>query len=80
MIAERLACAPRHPVPCHRNPLALAYGFPVGKLVRAAGAGAALRARPRRHPLLPVDFRRCRQRELRDSRARSGPDRLAAQR
>ena len=29
-IARRIACAPRHPVPCGRNPLALAYGFPLG--------------------------------------------------
>lgn len=58
-IARRLACAPRHPVPCARNPLALAYGFPLGKLARhlapslvsLQGAGG----------LLPVDFRRCRQ-------------------
>ena len=60
VIGRRIACAPRHPVPCGRNPLALAYGFPLGKLVRslapepaaAQGAGGA--------PLLPVDFRRCR--------------------
>jgi len=57
MIGRRIACAPRHPVPCGRNPLALAYGFPIGKLVRhlappAATAGA--------DALLPVDFRRCR--------------------
>jgi hypothetical protein len=59
VIGRRIACAPRHPVPCGRNPLALAYGFPLGKLVRylapreleAAGPGGAL---------LPVDFRRCR--------------------
>lgn len=59
-IARRIACVPRHPVPCGRNPLALAYGFPVGKLVRAlapepvAGLGTG-------GPVLPVDFRRCRQ-------------------
>jgi hypothetical protein len=60
MIARRIACAPRYPVPCGRNPLALAYGFPLGKLVRAlappprpaAGAGST--------SLLPVDFRYCR--------------------
>ena len=34
-IARRMACAPRHPVPCGRNPLALAYGFALGKLVRS---------------------------------------------
>ena len=59
MIGRRIACAPRHPIPCGRNPLALAYGFPLGKLVRhlapapaAAGGDAGA--------LLPVDFRRCR--------------------
>jgi hypothetical protein len=59
-IAERIACAPRHPIPCHRNPLALAYGFPLGKLVRLL----APRPRPVSGPggvgLLPVDFRYCR--------------------
>jgi hypothetical protein len=59
VIGRRIACAPRYPVPCGRNPLALAYGFPVGKLIRylapeptaLAGAGGTL---------LPVDFRYCR--------------------
>ena len=63
LIARRLACVPRHPdAPCGRNPLALAYGSPVGKVVRLlapdplafAGGGGEL--------LLPVDFRRCRSR------------------
>ena len=48
MLARRIACAPRYPVPCGRNPLALAYGFSLGKLVRylapepaaVAGSGA----------------------------------------
>ncbi|MBM3667859.1 MAG: hypothetical protein FJW90_10360 [Actinobacteria bacterium] len=56
-IARRIACAPRHPVPCGRNPLALAYGFPVGKLVRLlAPAPGSLSP----EGLLPVDFRLCR--------------------
>jgi hypothetical protein len=55
MLARRIACAPRYPVPCGRNPLALAYGFPLGKLVRSlAPPGDA------RSGLLPVDFRYCR--------------------
>jgi hypothetical protein len=59
MIGRRIACAPRHPVPCGRNPLALAYGFPLGKLVRhLAPAPAAATAAA--GALLPVDFRRCR--------------------
>jgi hypothetical protein len=58
-IARRLACAPRHPVPCGRHPLALAYGFPVGKLVRYLAPEPAS-AQSAAGPLLPVDFRRCR--------------------
>jgi hypothetical protein len=56
MLARRIACTPRYPVPCGRNPLALAYGFPVGKLVRYLA--------PTPVPVsgeLPVDFRYCRQ-------------------
>ncbi len=64
VIARRIACAPRHPVPCARNPLALAYGFPLGKLVRHLAPEASVVA-----GLLPVDFRRCR----RTSCAAPGP-------
>ncbi|MDX6615293.1 MAG: hypothetical protein QOD60_384 [Solirubrobacterales bacterium] len=66
-IGRKLACAPRLPDPCHRNPLAWAYGFPVGKLVRwlAPAAGVA-------GGLVPVDFRRCRS----DSCARADDARL----
>jgi hypothetical protein len=64
MLARRIACPPRYPIPCGRNPLALAYGFPLGKLVRylapqPSAAGAEL----------PVDFRYCR----RQSCASPGP-------
>jgi hypothetical protein len=55
MLARRIACTPRYPVPCGRNPLALAYGFPLGKLVRyLAPVPATLSGE------LPVDFRYCR--------------------
>lgn len=55
MLARRIACPPRYPVPCGRNPLALAYGFPLGKLVRhLAPEPAAVGGE------LPVDFRYCR--------------------
>ena len=65
VIGRRIACAPRHPVPCNRHPLALAYGFPLGKLVRhLAPEPSAERG------LLPVDFRRCR----RPSCAAPGPE------
>jgi hypothetical protein len=65
MLARRIACTPRYPVPCGRNPLALAYGFPLGKLVRSlAPIPVAERGE------LPVDFRYCR----RPSCAASGSD------
>ena len=56
MLARRIACPPRYPVPCGRNPLALAYGFPLGKLARyLAPSPAVIQGE------LPVDFRYCRQ-------------------
>jgi hypothetical protein len=56
MLGRRIACAPRYPVPCARNPLALAYGFPLGKLVRyLAPEPVVVQGK------LPVDFRYCRQ-------------------
>jgi hypothetical protein len=55
MIARRIACAPRYPVPCGRNPLALAYGFPLGKLVRHLAPDPGVEGSE-----LPVDFRYCR--------------------
>jgi hypothetical protein len=60
MLAHRIACAPRYPVPCGRNPLVLAYGFPLGKLVRALAPDPRAAAGPGGAPLLPVDFRYCR--------------------
>ena len=60
VIGRRIACAPRHPVPCGRNPLALAYGFPLGKLVRHLVPQHLAAIGPGGGPLLPVDFRRCR--------------------
>jgi len=65
MLARRIACTPRYPVPCGRNPLALAYGFPLGKLVRFLAPTPAMKGGE-----LPVDFRYCRQ----PSCAAPGPD------
>lgn len=56
MLARRIACTPRYPVPCGRNPLALAYGFPLGKLARSLAPAPAAESGE-----LPVDFRYCRQ-------------------
>lgn len=55
MLGRRIACTPRYPVPCGRNPLALAYGFPVGKVVRKLAPDPAVEGGE-----LPVDFRYCR--------------------
>jgi hypothetical protein len=55
MLARRIACTPRYPVPCGRNPLALAYGFAVGKVVRSLAPVPAVKAGE-----LPIDFRYCR--------------------
>lgn len=55
ILARRIACAPRYPVPCGRNPLALAYGFPLGKLVRYLAPDPAVVGGE-----VAVDFRWCR--------------------
>src|SRR4249919_3486495 len=65
MLARRIACTPRYPVPCGRNPLALAYGFPLGKLVRSLAPAPGAESGE-----LPVDFRYCRS----SSCALPGPD------
>jgi Flp pilus assembly pilin Flp len=70
-IARRIACAPRHPVPCGRNPLALAYGFPVGKLVRFLAPAPEALPGPE-GLLVPVDFRRCRRASCAAPGARTG--------
>jgi hypothetical protein len=56
MLARRIACSGRYPVPCGRNPLALAYGFPVGKLVRYLAPTPAMKGGE-----VTVDFRYCRE-------------------
>lgn len=65
MLGRRIACSGRYPAPCGRNPLALAYGFPLGKLVRYLVPDPASTDGE-----LPVDFRYCRQ----TSCAAPGPD------
>jgi hypothetical protein len=65
MLARRIACTPRYPVPCGRNPLALAYGFPLGKVVRGLAPTPGIEQGE-----LPVDFRYCQ----RPSCAAPGPD------
>lgn len=59
-IARRIACAPRLPDPCRRDPLVEAYGRPLAHLIRALAPPAAAVPGPGGAPLLPVDFRHCR--------------------
>lgn len=73
LIARRLACVPRHPdSPCGRNPLVLAYGSPVGKVVRALAPEPLATAAGGGETLLPVDFRRCRSRSCAKPGTRPG--------
>jgi hypothetical protein len=67
MLARRIACPPRYPVPCGRNPLALAYGFPLGKLARYLAPTPGILGGE-----LPVDFRYCRQPSCAAPGSRSG--------
>ena len=60
-IARKLRCGPRLPGPCWRDPLTEAYGRPVAGLVRALAPAPQPVPDPEGRPLLPVDFRYCRQ-------------------
>jgi hypothetical protein len=60
-LARKLRCAARAPDPCWRDPLTEAYGRDLAGAVRALAPGPASVAGPRGAPLLPVDFRYCRQ-------------------
>ena len=67
MLARRIACPPRYPVPCGRNPLAVAYGFPLGKLARYLAPEPSLAGGE-----LPVDFRYCRRASCASPGSRAG--------
>jgi hypothetical protein len=60
-IARKIRCATQLPGPCWRDPLTTAYGRPVAGLVRALAPAPAARTGPSGAPLVPVDFRVCRQ-------------------
>ncbi|HEX3734207.1 MAG TPA: hypothetical protein VHU86_03540 [Solirubrobacterales bacterium] len=60
-IGRRLACGPRLPDACGHHPLVPAYGWPLARLARALAPPPEARPGPAGLPLVPVDFRRCRQ-------------------
>lgn len=60
-VGRKIRCATQLPGPCWRDPLTLAYGRPLGGLVRALAPSPAARPAPSGAGLLPVDFRVCRQ-------------------
>jgi hypothetical protein len=60
-IGRRLACGPRLPDACHHHPLVPAYGWPLARLVRALAPVPVAQPGTSGRPLVPVDFRRCRQ-------------------
>ena len=60
-IGRRLTCAPRLPDDCDHQPLVPAYGWPLARLTRALAPAPEPLTGPAGLPLVPVDFRRCRQ-------------------
>jgi hypothetical protein len=60
-LGRKVVCAPRLPEPCRHHPLVPAYGWPLARLVRALAPAPAAERGPSGLPLVPVDFRRCRQ-------------------
>ena len=60
-IARRMACAPRLPDACRHHPLVRAYGWPLARLTRALAPRPTASPGPAGLPLVPVDFRYCRQ-------------------
>jgi Flp pilus assembly pilin Flp len=60
-IGKRLACGPRLPDACRHHPLVPAYGWPLARAARAFAPAPVARTGLAGLPLVPVDFRRCRQ-------------------
>jgi hypothetical protein len=59
-LGRKIRCATQLPGPCWRDPLTVAYGRPLGGLVRALAPAPAARPGPSGAGLLPIDFRHCR--------------------
>jgi hypothetical protein len=71
-LGRRIACGPRLPDACRHHPLVPAYGWPLARLARVMAPDPSARLGPGGLPLVPVDFRRCRQQSC--AVPRPGPD------
>lgn len=60
-IGRRIACAPHLPDACDHQAPVTAYGWPLARLARALAPPPEPMIGPGSLPLVPVDFRRCRQ-------------------
>lgn len=76
-IGKRLSCGPHLPDACRHHPLVPAYGWPLARLTRALAPTPEARPGPTGLPLVPVDFRRCRQQSC---AVAAGPHLTAARR
>jgi hypothetical protein len=60
-IGRKMRCGPHLPDACSHHPLVPAYGWPLARLTRALAPAPTAVPGPSGLPLMPVDFRRCRQ-------------------
>jgi hypothetical protein len=60
-IGRKMRCGPHLPDACSHHPLVPAYGWPLARLARALAPVPTAVSGPSGLPLMPVDFRRCRQ-------------------
>jgi hypothetical protein len=60
-IGRKMRCGPHLPDACSHHPLVPAYGWPLARLTRALTPAPVAVRGPSGLPLMPVDFRHCRQ-------------------
>jgi hypothetical protein len=60
-LGRRLVCGPHLPDACRHHPLVPAYGWSLARLTRALAPAPVALPGPSGLPLVPVDFRCCRQ-------------------
>jgi hypothetical protein len=60
-IGRKMRCGPHLPDACEHHPLVPAYGWPLARLTRALAPAPVAVPGPSGLPLMPIDFRHCRQ-------------------